>query len=108
MTKPVASLLLLLDPIDNCLVACSNLAAGTPVQIDGITIALPQPVPLGYKVARFDLAVGKAVFRYAAHIGSTTQRVAMGELLHTHNLQSDYLPTYTLVDGKRFVEQQLH
>jgi hypothetical protein len=102
------STLILLSPEDNCLVACSNLAAGTPVQLDGTTVALPQTVPLGYKVARQNLAAGQAVVRYGAPIGSTTHSVAAGELLHTHNLQSDYLPTYTLADGKRFGDEQLN
>jgi hypothetical protein len=102
MNTNTGGLLILLCAEDNCLVACSSLSAGTIVQIDGKAVALPQAVPLGYKVARCELAAGQAVLRYAAHIGSTTQKVLAGELLHTHNLKSDYLPTYTRADGQRF------
>mgnify|MGYP000278782937 CR=1 FL=1 len=108
MNSPTTATLILLSPQDNCLVACRDLKAGTHVQIDNCAVELPQTVPLGYKVARYPLAAGQAVLRYAAHIGSTTRPVAAGELLHTHNLQSDYLPTYTLADGKRFVDEHPH
>lgn len=108
MSTPSIASLILLSPEDNCLVACRDLAAGTTVEIDERAVVLPQAVPLGYKVARSSLVAGQAVLRYAAHIGSTTRPVAEGELLHTHNLQSDYLPTYTLADGKRFVDERTH
>lgn len=108
MSAASVASLILLSPEDNCLVACRDLAAGTKVQLDERTVELPQAAPLGYKVARRNLVAGQAVVRYAAHIGSTTQPVAAGELLHTHNLKSDYLPTYTLADGKRFVEERMH
>jgi hypothetical protein len=84
--------LLLLDPKDNCLVACRHLPVGSLVVLDGQSIALPQDVPLGYKVARFALTADQPVLRYGASIGSTTQAVQAGELLHLHNLQSHYMP----------------
>jgi altronate dehydratase small subunit len=84
--------LLLLAPEDNCLVACRHLNAGTTVWLDGQAVVLPQAVPLGYKVARYELPAEQFVWRYGAFIGSTTQVVHAGELLHVHNLKSHYLP----------------
>jgi hypothetical protein len=88
--------LLLLSPADNCLVACQCLRKNDVVLVDGVAMSLPQDVPLGYKVARSDLKIGVAVCRYGAQIGSTTSPVFKGELLHTHNLKSNYLPTHSL------------
>lgn len=90
--------LLLMSPEDNCLIARMALAAGETVDIDGAPVALPEAVPLGYKVARVALAPGDKVLRYGALIGSVTAPVARGAILHTHNLASDYIPTYTLAD----------
>jgi hypothetical protein len=93
---PDAPRLLLMAPEDNCLIARTPLAAGERVTIDGATVILPEAIPLGYKVARGALRPGDKVLRYGALIGSVTCEVAPGAMLHTHNLASDYIPTYTL------------
>ncbi|GGY14798.1 hydrolase [Massilia dura] len=85
---------LLMSPEDNCLIARTPLAAGDVADIDGAGVALPEAVPLGYKVARVALAPGDKVLRYGALIGTVTAPVARGAILHTHNLVSDYLPTH--------------
>jgi hypothetical protein len=42
--------------------------------------------------------------RYGAIIGTVTAPIAAGAHVHTHNLESDYLPTYTLGDeGHHFI-----
>ena len=38
-----------------------------------------------------------------AIIGTASAPIARGEHIHTHNLESDYLPTYTLEAGRAFV-----
>lgn len=93
---PGAPRLLLMAPEDNCLIAREPLAAGEAVEIDGARVAITEDIPLGYKVARRALRSGDKVLRYGALIGSVTADVAQGAMLHTHNLASDYIPTYTL------------
>ena len=101
--QPIASNLLLMSPDDNCLIARMLLAAGTLVVIDGVSVALPHSVSLGYKVARCALVPGDKVLRYGAIIGTVTMATPLGALIHTHNLESDYLPTCTLSqDGEHF------
>jgi len=68
------------------------------VSIDGEAVALPQDIHLGHKVARRNLQPGDKVLRYGAIIGTATAPIAIGAHIHTHNLESDYLPTYTLGD----------
>lgn len=93
---PSAPRLLLMSPEDNCLIARTPLHAGEVLAIDGVPVTLPEDIPLGYKVARSALRPGDKVLRYGALIGSVTADVARGAMLHTHNLASDYIPTYTL------------
>lgn len=102
---PAAGSLLLMSPDDNCLIARMPLAAGLPVEIDGALVILPQAIGLGHKVARRAMRAGERVLRYGAPIGSLSAAVAIGAHIHTHNLESDYLPTYTLAgDGHHFIE----
>ena len=95
--------LILLSPDDNCLIAAARLDAGTQMQIEGESVTLSRTIELGHKVARRDLAKDDKVLRYGAVIGHVTEAVPRGEHLHTHNLESDYLPTYTHDAGHEFV-----
>jgi hypothetical protein len=93
-----------MSPDDNCLIARTPLEAGEALQIDGASVVLPESIPLGYKVARRALKTGDKVLRYGAIIGTVTADVAPGAMLHTHNLASDYIPTYTLAsDAHSFI-----
>jgi len=101
---PAAPRLLLMAPDDNCLIARMPLAAGEVLEIDGTPVTLPEAIPLGYKVARRALKAGEKVLRYGAIIGTVSADVAPGAMLHTHNLASDYIPTYTLAsDAHSFI-----
>lgn len=95
--------LILLAPEDNCLIAAARLPAGETLEIEGERVTLAKTVDLGHKVARRALAKDEKVVRYGAPIGHVTANVARGEHLHTHNLESDYLPTYTHDAGHEFV-----
>lgn len=98
--------LLLMSSEDNCLIARTALACGDVVAIDGLPVTLAQDIQIGHKVARRALAVGDKVLRYGALIGSITAPVAIGEHIHTHNLASDYIPTFTLgQDGHHFLHK---
>jgi altronate dehydratase small subunit len=103
-STPAAACLLLMSPDDNCLIARMPLAAGQVVEIDGAPVTLHESIRLGHKVARRALQPGDKVLRYGAQIGTITAAVAPGEHIHTHNLESDYIPTYTLADdGHHFI-----
>lgn len=95
--------LLLLSPDDNCLIAATTFEAGAVVEIEGERVPLATTIALGHKLARRALTAGEKVIRYGAPIGHVTCDVAKGEHLHTHNLESDYLPTFTLDAGHAYV-----
>ncbi len=84
---------LLLDPSDNVLVATADLPAGKRLLDGEREIMLPQPVPLGHKLARQSIETGGKIIKHGAIIGSATRPIPAGALVHLHNLASDYLAT---------------
>ncbi len=96
--QPTDPRLLRLAPEDNVAAATATIEAGESIAIDGRPVAVPQRVPTGHKVAVAAIAQGEKVIKYGVPIGSATRPIAPGEYVHTHNLASDYLPTFTL-DG---------
>jgi altronate dehydratase small subunit len=101
--KPTDARLILLSPQDNCLIAAARLEAGETLLIEGQPVTLAKAIDLGHKVARQPLKTDDKVVRYGAVIGHVNTDVQAGEHLHTHNLESDYLPTYTHDAGHAFV-----
>lgn len=96
---------LLLHPDDNVVVVCRAVTAGETVDMAGVPLLVRTSVGVGHKLARQALKAGDKVRRYGAPIGSMTQDAAAGEHVHLHNLQSDYLHTYTLDSGNAFVAE---
>jgi len=96
--ETVVPRLLKLAPEDNVAAATTTLEAGESITLGGRAVAVPVRVPTGHKVAVAPIAAGEKVVKYGAPIGSATRDIGPGEYVHTHNLASDYLPTYTL-DG---------
>ncbi len=86
--------LLRIDPRDNVLCVARPMAAGDTVQVGGRWIALPRALPHGYKLAALAIAAGAPVVKHGHPIGTATRDIAVGELVHVHNLRSNYLPTY--------------
>jgi len=97
--KPIDRRVLFLNAEDNVGVACTDLAAGTALGIDGNSVTLPGNVELGHKLARSALAEGDQIIKWGAPIGSVTQAVPVGGHVHLHNMKSDYIPTYTFAEG---------
>jgi altronate dehydratase small subunit len=87
--------LLRLAPEDNICVAAATLDPGETISIGGRPVTLLQRIPTGHKIALQAIAAGGKVIKYGAPIGSATRDIGPGEYVHTHNLKSDYLPTFT-------------
>jgi len=88
--------LLFLNPQDNVCTAITPIAGGTTLLIYGNTVVIKQNIPLGFKIAGCNIATNESIMKYGVSIGSATRDIALGELVHLHNMKSDYLPTYTL------------
>ncbi|RYZ92122.1 MAG: altronate hydrolase [Moraxellaceae bacterium] len=89
------SQIILLHPDDNIVVCVAHIYAGDVIDIDGHTVTLRQDIEVGHKLARNALNSGDKIYRYGAPIGSMTQPVSIGEHVHMHNMQSDYIPSHT-------------
>lgn len=88
--------LLRLAPEDNVCAVTTTLDAGEVIQIEGQPVRVAVRISIGHKIAVARIAAGEAVKKYGMTIGSATQPIEPGECVHTHNLKSNYLPTYTL------------
>mgnify|MGYP000035340880 CR=1 FL=1 len=91
-----------LNPGDNILVLTRSMQAGETIEIEGGSHRLSASLGLGHKVAATRIAIGEKILKYGVPIGSATAAIEPGEHVHLHNMKSDYLPTYTLEEGREF------
>ena len=110
MSEPVnASAWLRLHPRDNVLTVVRALPPGVIFESDGIIVQTTQPLGLGHKIAAREIAPGEKVIKYGVAIGSAISLIRAGEHVHTHNLKSDYLPTWSReTQGEWFTAAQRH
>ena len=85
-----------LAPGDNVAVALRRLGAGETVLLNGARLTLERDVAVGHKFAARAIAAGDSIVKYNCPIGRATRAIAAGAYVHTHNVESAYLPTYTL------------
>ncbi len=78
-----------INAADNVCIALDNLAAGEKVEVGGMEVTLVENIDKGHKFALRDLAQGENVIKYGYPIGHTTQAVAAGSWIHTHNLKTN-------------------
>ncbi|RWE22649.1 MULTISPECIES: UxaA family hydrolase [unclassified Mesorhizobium] len=88
--------LLILSVADNVAIARNRLKAGDIVAVSGVRVNISDEIPLGHKLARCPIAAGEKIIKLGAPIGYATEAIALGAHVHTHNIASDYIPTYTL------------
>ncbi|HUT09753.1 MAG TPA: UxaA family hydrolase [Thermoguttaceae bacterium] len=102
-TPPHAPRLIRISPQDNVAVATATIEPGESLALDGLTIIAAEGIPAGHKLALMPIAAGQKILKYGAPIGSAACEIHPGEHVHTHNLRSDYLPTYTLDGSNPFL-----
>jgi hypothetical protein len=72
---------------DDVGVAIRKVAPGTAVG----ELLVRDEIPMAHKVALHPIASGAQVRKFGVPIGRATRDIAAGELVHVHNLASDYL-----------------
>ena len=70
--------------------------AGETVAFDGASCVVDRDIAVGHKLAARAIAQGETIVKYNCPIGVATQPIPAGAFVHTHNVASSYLPTYTL------------
>ncbi len=91
-----SSRLLQLALQDNVAVAMRALRAGETITLEGVAYQVDRDIAVGHKLAARAIAQGETILKYNCPIGVATQPIAAGAYVHTHNVASSYLPTYTL------------
>ncbi|MGL1920925.1 MAG: altronate dehydratase family protein [Hyphomicrobiales bacterium] len=74
-----------LHETDNVVIALRNIAADE--LLNGHNWTANAPVMRGHKIATAAIAEGENVIRYGQIIGQTKQDIAIGDHIHTHNLE---------------------
>ncbi|MBP6996735.1 MAG: UxaA family hydrolase [Phycicoccus sp.] len=83
-----------LSPGDQVVIARGPIPAGATLVLQGRQVTTTMDIPVGFKLAADDLAAGTVVHRAGVRIGRLTADVALGQLVHLHNLESLYLRTH--------------
>ena len=85
-----------LAPDDNVAVALRPLGRGESITLDGVALTVERDIAVGHKLAARPIEVGEIILKYNCPIGIATHAIAAGHYVHTHNVKSGYMPTYTL------------
>ena len=91
--KPAPRAVMRLSPRDNVAVALRPLKSGETVMIAGVGITIRRHIAVGHKLAAQAIEKGEIILKYNCPIGTAISRIAPGEYVHTHNVESNYLPT---------------
>ena len=81
--------LLKIDPLDNVLVALTDLPAGEPLAFEGATYIPARNIPAKHKFAMQDMPVDSRVVMYGGVVGRVREAIPSGGLLTTRNVQHD-------------------
>ena len=81
---------------DNIAVVVETLQPGDTISINDIEIMISYSLAIGHKLAIRDINKGEKIIKYGIAIGSASEDIKTGMHVHTHNMKSDYIPTYIL------------
>src|SRR5262252_7050775 len=84
-----ARVVMRLSPSDNVAVALRALKSGETVMLDGAAITIRRNIAVGHKLAAQPIEKGEIVLKYNCPIGTAISRIAPGEYVHTHNVESN-------------------
>ena len=86
-----ANIVILADG-DNVGVATREIAAGAAAfDLKGRRVTTLEPIPQGHKVALDPIATETPIVRFGMAVGLAKQPIAVGALVHVHNVRSRYL-----------------
>lgn len=86
--------ILLLHPADNVYVVCQSLGGNERLMTADGEMLIHEPIEVGHKIARRDVAGGETIIKYGVPIGSALRDLVAGEHVHLHNMRSDYIASH--------------
>ncbi len=78
-----------IHPMDNVVIALSDLPQGFLLPLDEIEITLQQPVQRGHKIAITTLSKDTHITKYGFPIGHATEEIPLGSWVHSHNMKTN-------------------
>ena len=106
MNENTDARLLRLHSADNVLTVIATLEAGENIRVGDARVAVAARLGIGHKVAARGIAAGEKIVKYGAPVGSATCAISAGEPVHTHNVKSDYIPTFARGEGAHYEHTQ--
>ena len=112
--EPLRRSILVVHADDTVAVALEPLQRGQVAHVRGESITLVADVPAGHKFARRAMPAGSRVLKYGLPMGRATSDIAVGEWVHTHNVETrlagaeeyaytpDFTPVPAIDDGLAF------
>jgi len=76
-----------IHPLDNVLVALTDLKKDEIIQYNNIAYTLRTDVPAKHKFLMQNIQEGDEIIMYGVLVGKATQPIAQGEIMHTHNVK---------------------
>ena len=87
-----AANLVILAAADNVGVALRDIVAGSRARtIAGRALDALEDIPQGHKIALTDIVAEAPIVRFGMTVGIARAAIAMGRLVHVHNVASRYL-----------------
>jgi hypothetical protein len=84
--------MIVLDEGDNVGIALRDIGAGEDaVAGDGRRLAARETIPQGHKLALRPIFEGEHVLRFGVPVAIAKASIALGRLVHIHNVRSQYL-----------------
>ena len=78
-----------LDEKDTVATTTCILEAGSQFTLGDQTITAVEEIPFAHKIAVRPMAKGDQVYKYGEPIGGATSDIAVGQLVHVHNVKSN-------------------
>jgi altronate dehydratase small subunit len=82
---------LIMHPRDNVATAMEEIGAGEKVAIpmegNFMTLIAAETIPFGFKLALQEIPRGEIIRKYGETIGRANRIIAMGAMVHIHNLE---------------------
>lgn len=89
------ALFLRLHAADNILISVDHVQAGSEITLDGRQYAVVRAVPRYFKIASRKIQKGEKIIKCGMAIGVAMEEIEVADLVHTHNIRSDYMVSYT-------------
>ncbi|GAE32078.1 UxaA family hydrolase [Alkalihalobacillus hemicellulosilyticus] len=80
---------------DNVIVALKNYETGDRISFQNQDITLRESVETGHKIAIRPIEKGENIIKYGYPIGQATNRISIGDWVHTHNVGTNLSGTLT-------------